>query len=192
MTEASSSCKTCGTTLLVNDGKKLPNVQISIQEINITTVAECLCENEKSKNPIEPTEDCGTPTRVKSIKSIQWEHPVPAIRDDHDADHDAEHDINGCLLWGNNWRQFTSVLPGISLLLAVAVQNAFVNTELNQLNIVLSDSNDSNDYDDGTNTRSIFSNQMILLLLWNGGSIFGCLCAAVLVRKLRKRSIYVS
>lgn len=208
MTEELIDCKACGTVLHVNDEEKLPNVQISIHELNhptfnFTTVAECQCE--KLKNPLEPTE-VGRAIPEIPIKSTQWKHSSAEIRDDHDA----EHDINGCMLWGNNWRQFTSVLPGILLFLTGAFQNVFMITELNQFTIELSGSeivpettNSTDAYDGITNLTlfttadvyepaATFSNQLILTSLWYAGAIIGCLCAAILVRKLKKRSIYVS
>lgn len=46
-----------------------------------------------------------------------------------------EYDLNICQLCGNNWRQFTSVLPGLLLLLTLGAHNVFTIYELDHFNL---------------------------------------------------------
>lgn len=46
-----------------------------------------------------------------------------------------ESELNVCQFWGNNWRQFTSVLPGLLLLLTLGAHNVFTIYELDHFKI---------------------------------------------------------
>lgn len=176
-----------------------------------SSIEECVCASVKSasEGPSEtieiPTiesesvEECRTLVQEVPIKSDDWNYSLKTTRNEHDD----EHDINGCLLWGNNWRQFTSVLPGILLLFAVGFHNVFTVYEVDRLSASMDlvktfkskhEPNQHHLLDDIyvlTQSSSELTDSR-LYLWWYGGAVIGGLFAAVFVRYLRKRTIYVS
>lgn len=46
-----------------------------------------------------------------------------------------EFELNFCQLWGKNWRQFTSVLPGLLLLLTIGMHDVFTIYECDQFRV---------------------------------------------------------
>lgn len=168
--------------------------------------------------------DRGTETQLVSAKC--------ACGKKHD-----EIEMNVWQLWGNNWRQFTSVLPGLLLLLTAGVHIVFTIYELDHF----SSSHSlrpflctKKDYDYGGNGYSTYgryecavsqyrsnrypspscnynhndvtglSNRnddhitdgyftsFIVIMMWFVGAIVGNISGAALIRKLEKRTIYVS
>lgn len=136
-------------------------------------------------------------TTKKPIKSKR----VPTPSSIHGQELDDEHEINGCLFWGNNWRQFTSVLPGILLLLTIGLHNVFTLYELDYFAIAETGRfkgtyKDRSAFDlirtDGVDSPAKHRKSMIIVLIWYLGAILGSLLGAVLVRNMKMRSIYVS
>lgn len=189
------------------------------QPILKVTFAECVCEK-AILEPIESTGavDSGLVEEVK--KSIEWkrEPRYPP----KELELDDEHELNACLLWGHNWRQFTSVLPGILLLFTIGLHNVFTVYELDYFTTAapphlrgsfkdrsafdpvptaLSRNNSYGEYayDDvspGSYSDFDFSTKnrrsTLVVLMWYLGAILGSMLCAVLIRKMKKRSLYVN
>lgn len=183
------------------------------------TIADCVCKKLKTPLVHPLNESCGTDSGFvdavdKSIGNKKASVSFPNELDD-------EHELNGCQMWGNNWRQFTSVLPGILLLFTIGLHHVFTVYELDyfttekpgQLKATFSDrsafdpvgtyfssggfSRDS-DADGALENDSINqsatrkSKSTEVVMVWYLGAIAGGLLGASLIRNLKKRSIYVS
>lgn len=82
--------------------------------------------------PISNESSANVPSFVDSTeKSVDFEKSLVLFPNELDD----ENDLNGCQMWGNNWRQFTSVLPGIVLLLTIGLHQVFTVYELDYFTI---------------------------------------------------------
>lgn len=152
-------------------------------------------------------------------------------------------ELNFFQFWGRNWRQFTSVLPGLVLLITFGFNAVFTIYELNKLNSLSEDISAPQKYYDSKNgndinypgrsvsTTSIYRNHdyygttarydsyrgyrssgsthddygrtegkpklsllgvYIVVIMWFIGAIIGNMLGASWIRKLKKRTNYVS
>lgn len=167
------------------------------------TFAECI--HEKFKLHLEPQPLASESTEISTTDSdfvdatetsIERKQSTESLSDELDD----EYELNGCLLWGKNWRQFTSVLPGILLLFTIGLHNVFTVYELDYF------TTDSHGQLGGTFDDRLAFDPMeihesnliqkrkstIVIMMWHLGAIIGSLFGASLVRNMKKRSIYVS
>lgn len=210
----------------MQDGAVMTGVAVTIpQPIFKITFAECECEKLKVAPEPQPTlpelpespESSESPELPASTeysefvdldtvdKSVKWKEPTVSPSDELDD----EHELNGCQLWGNNWRQFTSVLPGILLLFTIGLHNVFSVYELDYFTtdspaqLICSSTNRSafdpvGEY--GTSSEDYLIGQQptqhskstTVVMMWYLGAIVGGLLAAALLTNMKKRSIYVS
>lgn len=165
----------------------------------------CECVHEKLKLHLEPQSLASESIEISTIDSgfvdaagtsIECKQSTESLLDELDD----EYELNGCLLWGNNWRQFTSVLPGLLLLFTIGLHNVFTVYELDYFTTD-SHSQLKGTFDDRsafdpkeTHESNLIKNRKstIVVMMWHLGAIIGSLFVASLVRNLKKRSIYVS
>lgn len=205
-------------------------IQEEVKEVNLAvkitqpvfkvTFAECVCQKSKVAFEPQPTltesNECSaidTGFVVAIPKAIEWKQPNVSLPNELDD----EHELNGCQLWGNNWRQFTSILPGILLLFTIGLHHVFTVYELDYFTtdhpghlkgtfadrsafdaIETSDSRSDiygSNAAPGNNSdiQSTMKNpkSTAVVMMWYLGAILGGLFGAVLVRNMKKRSIYV-
>lgn len=129
-------------------------------------------------------------------------------------------DLNVCQLWGNNWRQFTSVLPGLLLLLSLGMHNVFTIHELDHFRVgfpsriaspLLDVTKKNHEHTDHSSpygfsygpgyqpapsyqyrTDESKDRIFVIIAMWFVGAIVGNMLGAVFVRSMKKRTIYVS
>lgn len=114
----------------------------------------------------------------------------------------------------NNWRLFTSILPGLLLLLTIGAHTAFTIYELDHLSKYTRqgalldltryvsfrngffpqvDSNSTyEDADESTYGPNNNPNSLLVIVMWFVGAIIGNILGATFLNNMKKRTIYVS
>lgn len=178
-------------------------IEEAVKEVDSAVTAVC----NELKVPLEPA--CSA---VDSGADVATEEPIvrkqPAVSLPNELDD--EHELNGCQLWGNNWRQLTSVLPGMLLLFTIGLHNVFAVYELDYFTTdtpgnlkntfadhsafdpVESFAHGNDLYGSGPRRRMKHPKSTTIVMMWYLGAVLGSLFGAVLVRNMKKRSIYVS
>lgn len=72
------------------------------------------------------------------MQELQQKEPPTVIETSEGSKYD-EFELNVCHFWGTNWRQFTSVLPGLLLLFTFGFNAVFTIYEINRLNSLSED-----------------------------------------------------
>lgn len=183
------------------------------------TITDCLCK--KLKTPLVPLSNGSSATDFGFVDAIEKPIEIKKASESFPNELDDEHELNGCQMCGNNWRQLTSVLPGILLLFTIGLHHVFTVYELDyfttetpgQLKATFSDRSAfdpvgtsfssggvlrDSDADGALENDSIDQSatrktkSTEVVMVWYLGAIAGGLLGASLIRNLKKRSIYVS
>lgn len=92
------------------------------------TLADCVCE--KLKTRLVPLSNESSANDFGFVDAIEKPIEFKESSVSFPNEFDDEHELNGCQMWGNNWRQFTSALPGILLLFTIGLHHVFTVYEL--------------------------------------------------------------
>lgn len=161
-------------------------------------------QNEKEEEKsIEENFDTNENENLKIVDRVEplEEHAEPFYVDDDD-----ENPLNCCHVWGSGWRQFTSVIPGIVLLLASGFYHVYTIYELDasigrsvlRQRIHMNGgyyyhnerTTDFNFVGHGDSIGNAY--RLLSAISFYAGAIVGNLLGAPLNKSLKKRHIYVS